>query len=75
MRKPPAGVSVKPIVRGEPDMPIVKSRRAVALITIPVKGGVQVYEYRRPLHGKVALMDDLKPRGRVTDPPSLSLNL
>lgn len=51
------GVQVKLIVQGEPDMPIVKVG-AELLYNYLLKGGVQVYEYRRrPLHGKVALMD------------------
>ncbi len=43
-----------------------------------VKGGVQVFEYRRrPLHGKVALMDDhwATVGSSNLDPLSLSLNL
>lgn len=43
-----------------------------------VKGGVHVYEYRRkPLHGKVALMDDhwATVGSSNLDPLSLSLNL
>ena len=52
------GVRVKLIVQGEPDMPIV-TVGARLLYDYLVKGGVQIYEYRRrPLHGKVALMDD-----------------
>lgn len=70
------GVSVKLIV-GEPDMPIVKVG-ARLLYNYLVKGGVQVYEYRRrPLHGKVALMDDhwATVGSSNLDPLSLSLNL
>lgn len=52
------GVRVKLIVQGEPDIPIVKFG-AHLLYHYLVKGGVQIYEYRRrPLHGKVALADD-----------------
>ncbi len=43
-----------------------------------VKGGVQIYEYRRrPLHGKVALADDhwATVGSSNLDPLSLSLNL
>ncbi|KFC01994.1 cardiolipin synthetase [Trabulsiella guamensis ATCC 49490] len=71
------GVSVKLIVQGEPDMPIVKVG-ARLLYNYLVKGGVQVYEYRRrPLHGKVALMDDhwATVGSSNLDPLSLSLNL
>ncbi len=71
------GVSVKLIVQGEPDMPIVKVG-AELLYNYLLKGGVQVYEYRRrPLHGKVALMDDhwATVGSSNLDPLSLSLNL
>ena len=71
------GVRVKLIVQGEPDMPIVKVG-ARLLYNYLVKGGVQVYEYRRrPLHGKVALMDDhwATVGSSNLDPLSLSLNL
>ncbi len=71
------GVRVKLIVQGEPDMPIVKVG-AELLYNYLVKGGVQVYEYRRrPLHGKVALMDDhwATVGSSNLDPLSLSLNL
>lgn len=71
------GVSVKLVVQGEPDMPIVKVG-AQLLYNYLVKGGVKVYEYhRRPLHGKVALMDDYWATvgSSNLDPLSLSLNL
>ncbi|EMH4161975.1 cardiolipin synthase ClsB [Pluralibacter gergoviae] len=71
------GVSVKLVVQGEPDMPIVKVG-ARLLYNYLVKGGVKVYEYhRRPLHGKVALMDDYWATvgSSNLDPLSLSLNL
>lgn len=71
------GVTVKLIVQGEPDMPIVKVG-ARLLYNYLVKGGVQIYEYRRrPLHGKVALMDDhwATVGSSNLDPLSLSLNL
>ncbi|MGK9172190.1 cardiolipin synthase ClsB [Yokenella regensburgei] len=71
------GVCVKLIVQGEPDMPIVKVG-AELLYNYLLKGGVQVYEYRRrPLHGKVALMDDhwATVGSSNLDPLSLSLNL
>ncbi|GGD10727.1 cardiolipin synthase ClsB [Franconibacter pulveris 1160] len=71
------GVRVKLIVQGEPDMPIVKVG-ARLLYNYLVKGGVQVFEYlRRPLHGKVALMDDhwATVGSSNLDPLSLSLNL
>lgn len=62
---------------GEPDMPIVRVG-ARLLYNYLVKGGVQVFEYRRrPLHGKVALMDDhwATVGSSNLDPLSLSLNL
>jgi len=71
------GVTVKLIVQGEPDMPIV-TVGARLLYNYLVKGGVQVYEYRRrPLHGKVAVMDDhwATVGSSNLDPLSLSLNL
>ncbi|MGU3413564.1 cardiolipin synthase ClsB [Enterobacteriaceae bacterium C34A] len=71
------GVSVKLVVQGEPDMPIVKVG-ARLLYRYLLKGGVQIYEYtRRPLHGKVALMDEhwTTVGSSNLDPLSLSLNL
>lgn len=71
------GVSVKLIVQGEPDMPIVKVG-ARLLYSYLFKGGVQIFEYRRrPLHGKVALMDAhwATVGSSNLDPLSLSLNL
>lgn len=71
------GVSVKLVVQGEPDMPIVKVG-ARLLYTWLIQGGVDVFEYqRRPLHGKVALMDDhwATVGSSNLDPLSLSLNL
>ncbi|CCJ95965.1 Cardiolipin synthetase [Cronobacter malonaticus 681] len=73
-------MKVKLIVQGEPDMPIVAGRRWLPrlLYNYLVKGGVEVYEYlRRPLHGKVALMDDhwATVGSSNLDPLSLSLNL
>ncbi|MBB1200047.1 cardiolipin synthase ClsB [Enterobacteriaceae bacterium 89] len=71
------GVTVKLVVQGEPDMPIVKVG-ARLLYRYLLKGGVKIYEYqRRPLHGKVALMDDhwATVGSSNLDPLSLSLNL
>lgn len=71
------GVRIKLIIQGEPDMPIVRVG-ARLLYNYLVKGGVQVFEYRRrPLHGKVALMDDhwATVGSSNLDPLSLSLNL
>ena len=58
-------------------MPIVKVG-ARLLYRYLVKSGVQIYEYRRrPLHGKVAVMDDhwATVGSSNLDPLSLSLNL
>ncbi|SQB20852.1 cardiolipin synthase 2 [Citrobacter koseri] len=64
------GVRVKLVIQGEPDMPIVKVG-ARLLYNYLVKGGVHVYEYRRrPLHGKVALMDDHWGDRRLQQPRS-----
>lgn len=71
------GVSVKLIVQGEPDMPIVKVG-AKLLYNYLVGGGVEIYEYiRRPLHAKIALQDDhwSTVGSSNLDPLSLSLNL
>jgi cardiolipin synthase len=71
------GVQVKLVVQGEPDMPIVKVG-ARLLYRYLLKGGVHIFEYkRRPLHGKVALMDDhwATVGSSNLDPLSLSLNL
>ena len=71
------GVTVKLVVQGQPDMPIVKVG-ARLLYRYLIKGGVKIYEYqRRPLHGKVALMDDhwATVGSSNLDPLSLSLNL
>lgn len=71
------GVSVKLIVQGEPDMPIVKVG-AELLYNYLVGGGVEIYEYiRRPLHAKIAIQDDYWATvgSSNLDPLSLSLNL
>ena len=71
------GVDVRLILQGEPDMPIVKTA-ATMLYRHLLGAGVRVYEYcERPLHGKVALMDDdwATVGSSNLDPLSLSLNL
>ncbi len=71
------GVQVRLILQGEPDMPIVKVA-AEMLYHHLVRGGVEVYEYcERPLHGKVALVDDrwATVGSSNLDPLSLALNL
>jgi len=71
------GVRVVLIVQGEPDMAIVKVG-AQMLYNYLVKAGVEIYEYcLRPLHGKVATMDEhwSTVGSSNLDPLSLSLNL
>jgi len=71
------GVTVKLIVQGKPDMPIVKVG-AELLYNYLISGGVEVYEYiRRPLHAKIAVQDDdwSTVGSSNLDPLSLSLNL
>ena len=71
------GVDVRLILQGEPDMPIVKTA-AMLLYEYLQRDGVRIYEYcKRPLHGKVALVDDLWATvgSSNLDPLSLSLNL
>lgn len=71
------GVSVKLILQGEPDMPIVKVG-AELLYNYLVDGGVEIYEYiRRPLHAKIAIQDNYWSTvgSSNLDPLSLSLNL
>lgn len=71
------GVQVTLIVQGKPDMPIV-GIGARLLYPYLLSGGVRIYEYcRRPLHGKVALVDDewATVGSSNLDPLSLSLNL
>ena len=71
------GVQVRLILQGEPDMPIVKVA-AEMLYHHLVHAGVEVYEYtERPLHGKVAVVDDrwATVGSSNLDPLSLALNL
>ncbi|KLN56633.1 cardiolipin synthase ClsB [Variovorax paradoxus] len=71
------GVDVRLILQGEPDMPIVKTA-ATMLYHHLLRAGVRIYEYcDRPLHAKVALMDDVWTTvgSSNLDPLSLSLNL
>ena len=71
------GVDVKLILQGEPDMPIVKTAASMLYHHL-LNAGVRVYEYcERPLHGKVAVMDDRWSTvgSSNLDPLSLSLNL
>lgn len=71
------GVDVRLILQGQPDMAIVKFA-ARTLYPHLLGAGVSIYEYcRRPLHGKVALVDDAWSTvgSSNLDPLSLSLNL
>jgi cardiolipin synthase len=71
------GVRVVLIMQGAPDMPLV-ANAARRLYPYLLGSGVQVYEYcRRPLHGKLALVDDewSTVGSSNLDPLSLSLNL
>jgi cardiolipin synthase len=71
------GVDVRLILQGEPDMPIVKVAASMLYHHL-IHAGVKIYEYcERPLHGKVALVDDewSTVGSSNLDPLSLSLNL
>ncbi|MES2785404.1 MAG: cardiolipin synthase ClsB [Pseudomonadota bacterium] len=71
------GVDVRLILQGMPDMPIVKTA-ATMLYHQLLRAGVRIYEYcDRPLHGKVALMDEewATVGSSNLDPLSLALNL
>ena len=71
------GVEVQLILQGEPDMAIVKTA-AELLYEHLQRDGVQIHEYcKRPLHGKVAVIDDdwSTVGSSNLDPLSLSLNL
>jgi len=71
------GVEVTLILQGQPDMPWVTALSRL-LYSYLLRSGVKIYEYcQRPLHGKVALMDDswVTVGSSNLDPLSLSLNL
>ena len=71
------GVDVRLILQGEPDMPFVKTAASM-LYHYLLRAGVRIYEYcERPLHGKVAVMDDewSTVGSSNLDPMSLSFNL
>ena len=71
------GVEVRLILQGEPDMPIAKAA-ASTLYENLLRAGVEIHEYcARPLHGKVAVVDDewATIGSSNLDPLSLSLNL
>jgi cardiolipin synthase len=71
------GVKVRLILQGRPDMPWVRWV-ALTLYDYLLRGGVRIYEYcERPLHAKVATVDDdwATVGSSNLDPLSLSLNL
>ncbi|AOF85840.1 phospholipase D family protein [Hydrogenophaga sp. RAC07] len=71
------GVQVDLIVQGHPDQPWVK-RATELLYRHLLRAGVNLFEYNdRPLHGKVAVVDDnwATVGSSNLDPTSLSLNL
>ncbi|CAN5657923.1 cardiolipin synthase ClsB [soil metagenome] len=71
------GVEVSLILQGQPDMPIVKVAAGLLYHHL-LKAGVRIHEYcERPLHGKVAVMDEswATVGSSNLDPLSLSLNL
>ena len=71
------GVDVRLILQGQPDMPIVRTAASM-LYEHLLRAGVRIYEYcDRPLHGKVALVDDewSTVGSSNLDPLSLALNL
>ncbi|MET0357427.1 MAG: cardiolipin synthase ClsB, partial [Cellvibrio sp.] len=71
------GVEVTLILQGRPDMPWVSSLSSL-LYSYLMRAGVKIHEYcKRPLHGKVALVDDewVTVGSCNLDPLSLALNL
>ena len=71
------GVDVRLVLQGQPDMQWVKTAASLLYHHL-LHAGVRVYEYcERPLHGKVALTDDVWSTvgSSNLDPLSLSLNL
>jgi cardiolipin synthase len=71
------GVAVTLIMQGMPDMPLVRLCSRL-LYNYLLKDGVQIREYtQRPLHGKVAVIDErwATVGSSNLDPLSLSLNL
>ncbi|KQT62854.1 MULTISPECIES: cardiolipin synthase ClsB [unclassified Pseudomonas] len=71
------GVEVRLILQGQPDMLVAKLAARMTYDYL-LRAGVQINEYcQRPLHGKVALVDDdwSTVGSSNLDPLSLSLNL
>jgi cardiolipin synthase A/B len=71
------GVDVRLILQGQPDMAFVKTAASMLYHHL-LRSGVRIYEYcERPLHGKVAVMDDewCTVGSSNLDPMSLIFNL
>jgi cardiolipin synthase len=71
------GVRVDLILQGQPDMPWVRSA-SMLLYELMLRSGVHIHEFtERPLHAKVAVIDDewATVGSSNLDPTSLSLNL
>lgn len=71
------GVRVRLLLQGEPDV-LVARLAATMLYDYLIDAGVEIYEYcKRPLHGKVACVDDdwTTIGSSNLDPLSLALNL
>lgn len=71
------GVDVRLILQGQPDMAFVKTAAGMLYHNL-LRAGVRIYEYcDRPLHGKVAVMDDewSTVGSSNLDPMSLVFNL
>ena len=71
------GVDVRLILQGQPDMAFVKTAAGMLYHHL-LRAGVKIYEYcERPLHGKVAVMDDewSTVGSSNLDPMSLAFNL
>lgn len=71
------GVSVRLVLQGKPDMPVMRGA-ALTLYGWLLRSGVKIYEYcERPFHGKVAVVDrEWATVGSSNlDPLSLALNL
>ncbi|HET8744822.1 MAG TPA: cardiolipin synthase ClsB [Ramlibacter sp.] len=71
------GVDVRLILQGQPDMAFVKTAAGMLYHRL-LRYGIRIYEYcERPLHGKVAVMDDewCTVGSSNLDPMSLVFNL
>jgi cardiolipin synthase len=71
------GVDVRLVLQGDPDIPFALPM-ARALYDVLLRNGVKIYEYReRPLHAKIAVVDDQWSTigSSNLDPLSLAFNL